>query len=182
MWVNNVTSLKQIGNTKAGHILSEEHFSRWIPLGYAFDAHIPFAKWPRTLRSSREHCEMLRCSPGSLPASCCGTLPVAWALVCNHPRLSVQLGSLCVLVAIDPWERAALIFNLTNIWTRLTPPLQPFTSYFPRSDNQMISQDLLHQVIKGTFKDHLVTWVVNYIQCSNSDGDASHILDELDHR
>ena len=46
----------------------------------------------------------------------------------------------------------------------------------------MISQDLLHQVIKGTFKDHLVTWVVDYIQCSNSDGDASHILDELDHR
>lgn len=46
----------------------------------------------------------------------------------------------------------------------------------------MISPDLLHQVIKGTFKDHLVTWVVEYIQCTNSDAEASRLLDELDHR
>ena len=45
----------------------------------------------------------------------------------------------------------------------------------------MISQDLLHQVIKGTFKDHLVTWIVDYIQCVNSEGEARHLLDELDH-
>ena len=45
----------------------------------------------------------------------------------------------------------------------------------------MISQDLLHQVIKGTFKDHLVTWIVDYIQCANSEGEARRLLDELDH-
>ena len=65
---------------------------------------------------------------------------------------------------------------------RLTLCLQPFTSDFPRANiHQMICQDLLHQVIKGMFKDHLITWVVNYIQCSNSDGGASHLLNELDH-
>ena len=46
----------------------------------------------------------------------------------------------------------------------------------------MISQDLLHQVIKGTFKDHLVTWIVDYIQYANTEGEARHLLDELDHQ
>ena len=36
--------------------------------------------------------------------------------------------------------------------------------------------------IVTTFKDHLVTWIVDYIQCVNSEGEARHLLDELDHR
>ena len=46
----------------------------------------------------------------------------------------------------------------------------------------MISPDLLHQVIKGTFKDHLMTWVIHYICAKNLESEANHILDELDHR
>ena len=45
----------------------------------------------------------------------------------------------------------------------------------------MISQDLLHQVIKDTFKDHLVTCIVDYIQYANTEGEARCLLDELDH-
>ena len=45
----------------------------------------------------------------------------------------------------------------------------------------MISQDLLHQVIKGTFKDHLVTWIVDYIKYVNIEGEARCLLDKLDH-
>ena len=45
----------------------------------------------------------------------------------------------------------------------------------------MISPDLLHQVIKGSFKDHVAIWIVDYIQATNIDMDANHILDELDH-
>ena len=49
-----------------------------------------------------------------------------------------------------------------------------FTSYFPRVDiHSMISPDLLHQVIKGTFKDHLITWIVNYICSTNLESEAS---------
>ncbi|KAF8815870.1 hypothetical protein BYT27DRAFT_7248786 [Phlegmacium glaucopus] len=39
----------------------------------------------------------------------------------------------------------------------------PFTHDFPRADiYEILTPDLLHQVIKGTFKDHLVTWVVHH--------------------
>ncbi|KAF9526721.1 hypothetical protein CPB83DRAFT_937299 [Crepidotus variabilis] len=42
---------------------------------------------------------------------------------------------------------------------------KPFTHGFPRANiHELLAPDLLHQIIKGTFKDHLVTWVINYIQ------------------
>ncbi|KAF8806485.1 hypothetical protein BYT27DRAFT_7224251 [Phlegmacium glaucopus] len=40
----------------------------------------------------------------------------------------------------------------------------PFTANFPRADiHELLTPDLLHQLIKGTFKDHLVTWVGEYL-------------------
>ncbi|KAK0439300.1 uncharacterized protein EV420DRAFT_1623207 [Desarmillaria tabescens] len=40
----------------------------------------------------------------------------------------------------------------------------PFTFNFPRADiHEMLSSDLLHQIIKGSFKDHLVEWVYEYL-------------------
>ncbi|KAI9456212.1 hypothetical protein F5148DRAFT_1323925 [Russula earlei] len=59
----------------------------------------------------------------------------------------------------------------------------PFTSDFPRADiHQMLSPDLLHQVIKGTFKDHLVEWVCNYLLAKNGERKANAILDDIDRR
>ncbi|KAG2347176.1 hypothetical protein BDR05DRAFT_945548 [Suillus weaverae] len=40
----------------------------------------------------------------------------------------------------------------------------PFTNDFPRADiHQLIAPDILHQIIKGCFKDHLATWVEKYL-------------------
>ncbi|KIO07297.1 hypothetical protein M404DRAFT_76045, partial [Pisolithus tinctorius Marx 270] len=41
----------------------------------------------------------------------------------------------------------------------------PFTDDFPCTDiHQLLALDLLHQLVKGTFKDHLVKWVRKYLE------------------
>jgi hypothetical protein len=46
----------------------------------------------------------------------------------------------------------------------------------------MISPDLLHQVIKGTFKDHLVAWICDYVINTHGATQGDAILDEIDRR
>jgi hypothetical protein len=59
---------------------------------------------------------------------------------------------------------------------------QPFTSFFPRADiHELLTPDLLHQVIKGTFKDHLVTWIEKYIEMRYG-ANAERIMDDIDRR
>jgi Plavaka transposase len=65
----------------------------------------------------------------------------------------------------------------------LTYAPQPFTDHFPRADiYELISPDILHQLIKGAFKDHVVTWVNEYIKSQYRDKEANSILDDIDHR
>ncbi|EED77280.1 predicted protein, partial [Postia placenta Mad-698-R] len=59
----------------------------------------------------------------------------------------------------------------------------PFTNDFPRVDiHEMLSGDLLHQVIKGAFKDNLITWIGEFLVITHGDVRASEILDEIDRR
>ncbi|KAF6752471.1 hypothetical protein DFP72DRAFT_991074 [Ephemerocybe angulata] len=59
----------------------------------------------------------------------------------------------------------------------------PFTRDYPRAEiYKILSSDLLHQVIKGTFKDHLVTWVEEYLNIAHEKADANAIMDEIDRR
>jgi hypothetical protein len=60
---------------------------------------------------------------------------------------------------------------------------QPYTSYFPRADiHELITPDLLHQAIKGVFKDHLVSWVSDYLEYCHGAAGKERILDEIDRR
>ncbi|KAJ6472268.1 hypothetical protein DFH09DRAFT_1475959 [Mycena vulgaris] len=59
----------------------------------------------------------------------------------------------------------------------------PFTHGFPRADiHELLSPDLLHQVIKGTFKDHLVEWVNQYLHTKYGEARALEIIADIDHR
>ena len=60
---------------------------------------------------------------------------------------------------------------------------QPFTNDFPRADiHEQIAPDLLHQLIKGIFKDHLVTWVGDYLVATYGPAQSNLILNDIDHR
>ncbi|KIL55144.1 hypothetical protein M378DRAFT_91349, partial [Amanita muscaria Koide BX008] len=58
-----------------------------------------------------------------------------------------------------------------------------FTSSFPRADiYELVTSDLLHQVIKGTFKDHLVTWVGEWFEIEHGRARATAIMADIDRR
>ena len=60
---------------------------------------------------------------------------------------------------------------------------QPFTEHFPRADiHELLAPDLLHQLIKGTFKDHLVTWIESYLTHTHPSKLAKKILSIIDRR
>ncbi|KAF8330618.1 hypothetical protein F5887DRAFT_1064070 [Amanita rubescens] len=75
--------------------------------------------------------------------------------------------------------------ELGELWDDygLVGDVEPFTNEFPNTDiHELMAPDLLHQVIKGVFKDHLVTWVERYLNTVKTPAQAKKILDEIDYR
>ncbi|KAG1880232.1 hypothetical protein C8R48DRAFT_744596 [Suillus tomentosus] len=75
--------------------------------------------------------------------------------------------------------------TLLEIWDDygIVGDIVPFTNDFPRADiNRLIAPDLLHQLIKGAFKDHLVDWVEKYLLLTHGKREAQRIMDDIDRR
>ncbi|KAG2107667.1 uncharacterized protein F5147DRAFT_745903 [Suillus discolor] len=61
--------------------------------------------------------------------------------------------------------------------------LVPFMNNFPRIDiHKLLAPDILHQLIKGAYKDHLVDWVKKYLLQTHGKRQANIILDDIDRR
>ncbi|KIK12583.1 hypothetical protein PISMIDRAFT_18644 [Pisolithus microcarpus 441] len=76
-------------------------------------------------------------------------------------------------------------FDLLDLWDeyRIVGDIIPFTNNFPRADiYSLLSLDILHQIIKGAFKDHLVEWVEKYLILKHGKKQAEKILDDIDRR
>ncbi|KAJ7196663.1 hypothetical protein GGX14DRAFT_375923 [Mycena pura] len=76
-------------------------------------------------------------------------------------------------------------FSLKDLWDEfgIVGDLIPFTSGFPRADiHELLTMDLLHQIIKGTFKDHIVDWVHQHIAAIHPNAEALRILADIDRR
>ncbi|KAJ7200092.1 hypothetical protein GGX14DRAFT_536413 [Mycena pura] len=74
-------------------------------------------------------------------------------------------------------------FDHKTLWDQYGILPDPFTWDFPRADiYELLSPDLLHQIIKGTFKDHLVTWVGEYLELVHGKATADKIMADIDRR
>ncbi|KAI0311166.1 hypothetical protein OF83DRAFT_1069266, partial [Amylostereum chailletii] len=82
-------------------------------------------------------------------------------------------------------EKAVDLWSLGKLWDGygIVGDIVPYTDGFPRADiNELLSMDLLHQLIKGGFKDHLVTWVGEYLEIAHGKTCAKQIMDDIDRR
>ena len=111
--------------------------------------------------------------------------PKVFSAVCHLPSVTTSSSSetptstdvvVVLLIFTDPF--AYMFDRYANTYF-----YKPFTNDFPRADiHELLSPDLLHQVIKGTFKDHLVTWVEEYLVLTHGKARADEIMADIDKR
>ena len=130
------------------------------------------------LLTSISHLQYLSCT---LPPSYLDRPnPILWSKEHTHACKS----------AFDPktiWENYRIVDNIIISHQSIHLPLfhliisQPLTENFPHADvYKLITLDLLHQIIKGVFKDHLIEWVAEYLGKEHRKARSEVILDEID--
>ncbi|THG93390.1 hypothetical protein EW026_g7829, partial [Hermanssonia centrifuga] len=109
-----------------------------------------------------------------------------WCVTC--PTRRQKLEEFCEGWNVRSRKHTKLLmkgFDAKTLWNDygVVSDVEPFTNDFPRADiYQLMSGDLLHQIIKGCFKDHLVDWINEYLKIEHGEARASEIMDQIDRR
>ncbi|THG93063.1 hypothetical protein EW026_g8064 [Hermanssonia centrifuga] len=109
-----------------------------------------------------------------------------WCVTC--PTRRQDLEDFCEGLNVRSRKHSELLFEALDakvLWNDygIVSDVEPFTNDFPRADiYQLMSGDLLHQIIKGCFKDHLVDWINEYLKLEHGEARASEIIDQIDRR
>ncbi|KIJ62152.1 hypothetical protein HYDPIDRAFT_30701 [Hydnomerulius pinastri MD-312] len=107
-----------------------------------------------------------------------------WCPKCNAPPENLDINN-AIPRSSTMTDFLVKSFNAGTLWSDfgIRADVIPFTHRFPRADiHELLSPDLLHQVIKGCFKDHLVTWVNEYLVGEFGEAHANAIIDDIDRR
>ncbi|KAH6901585.1 hypothetical protein BKA70DRAFT_1157797 [Coprinopsis sp. MPI-PUGE-AT-0042] len=111
-----------------------------------------------------------------------------WCPRCTAPSSDLDSGAFSnehVYRSHEHTDDMCEAFSLRELWDDfgIASDVIPFTAYFPRADiHELLSPDLLHQLIKGTFKDHLIDWVMQFISQHHSKAEANRIMADIDRR
>ncbi|KAI6004781.1 hypothetical protein EDD15DRAFT_2384735 [Pisolithus albus] len=90
------------------------------------------------------------------------------AILRNHEYTQLLMDSFASHVL---WQKYGIVDDIL-----------PFTASFPHANiHELIAPDILHQIIKGTFKDHLVSWVETYLK-KHYKNDFAAVLADIDRR
>ncbi|PSR76461.1 hypothetical protein PHLCEN_2v8436 [Hermanssonia centrifuga] len=109
-----------------------------------------------------------------------------WCVTC--PTQRQHLEDLCEGFNVRTREHAkslARVCNRKYLWDTygIINDILPFSDDLPHADiHELMAGDLLHQVIKGCFKEHLVDWVFAYIILEHGETVGHGIWGQIDRR
>ncbi|KAH9914673.1 uncharacterized protein B0H18DRAFT_1125390 [Fomitopsis serialis] len=115
----------------------------------------------------------------------CACIVYGWCVTCPGDHKNLDEGLLQGRRTRE--HRELLIKNMDEkrLWEDygIISDVIPFSNDFPRADiHELLSGDILHQIIKGCFMDHLVTWTGQYLVLVHGEARAKEIMDEIDRR
>ncbi|KAH8976953.1 hypothetical protein EDB86DRAFT_3068202 [Lactarius hatsudake] len=105
---------------------------------------------------------------------------MGWCLKCTAPR--DELETLRHPRSSEHTDTIQELLGLGELWNiyGIVGDVKQFTNDFPHACiYELLSPDLLHQLIKETFKDHLVQWVTVYIRRKHRGAPGKAILDDI---